>query len=96
MPGDGFARQERLGATGERSSPGGQRARRGLIQLAWRFLIFQKESALARRYRARTDGTKGVHKTTMIVALARTLLVALWRLLTAGEVPEGVVMRSAA
>jgi transposase len=75
---------------------GNARVRRGLIQFAWRFLIFQKESALAQWYRARTDGTKGARKTTMIVALARKLLVALWRLVTAGEVPEGVVMRPAA
>ncbi len=75
---------------------GNARVRRGLIQLAWRFLIFQKDSALAQWYRARTDGTKGTRKTTMIVALARKLLVALWRLVTIGEVPEGVVLRPAA
>jgi len=75
---------------------GNARVRRGLIQLAWRFLIFQKDSALAQWYRVRTDGTKGARKTTMIVALARKLLVALWRLVTIGEVPEGVVLRPAA
>src|SRR6266852_966055 len=75
---------------------GNARVRRGLIQLAWRFLIFQKDSALAQWYRVRTDGTKGARKTTMIVALARKLLVALWRLATTGEVPEGVVLRPAA
>ena len=75
---------------------GNARVRRGLIQLAWRFLIFQKDSALAQWYRVRTDGTKGARRTTMIVALARKLLVALWRLVTTGEVPEGVVLRPAA
>jgi transposase len=75
---------------------GNARVRRGLIQLAWRFLLFQKESALARWYRARTEGAQGARKTTMIVALARKLLVALWRLVTTGEVPPGVVLRSAA
>jgi transposase len=74
---------------------GNARVRRGLIQLAWRFLLFQKESALAQWYRARTEGAKGVRKTTMIVALARKLLLALWRLVTAGEVPAGVVLRPA-
>ena len=49
---------------------GNARVRRGLIQLAWRFLMFQKESALARWYRSRTEGP-GARKTTMIVALAR-------------------------
>ena len=69
---------------------GNARVRRGLIQLAWRFLMFQKDSALAQWYRARTDGVKGARKTIMIVALARKLLIALWRMVTTGEVPEGV------
>lgn len=72
---------------------GNARVRRGLIQLAWRFLMFQKDSALAKWYRARTDGGKGVRKTVMIVALARKLLIALWRMVTTGEVPEGVRLR---
>jgi transposase len=58
--------------------------------------MFQKESALAQWYRMRTDGTKGARKTTMIVALARKLLIELWRLVTTGKVPEGVVLRQAA
>jgi transposase len=74
---------------------GNARVRRGLIQLAWRFLLFQKESALAQWYRARTSGAQGARKTTMIVALARKLLVALWRMVTTGEVPHGVVLRPA-
>jgi transposase len=79
----------------ELAKTGNARVRRGLIQLAWRFLLFQKKSALAQWYRARTEGAKGVRKTTMIVALARKLLLALWRLVTAGEVPAGVVLRPA-
>lgn len=75
---------------------GNARARRGLIQLAWRFLLFQKESALAQWYRSRTEGGKGKRKTTMIVALARKLLIALWKLATSGEVPAGVTLRPAA
>ena len=47
---------------------GNARVRRGLIQLAWRFLRFQKDSVLAQWYRARTEGAKGARKTTMIVA----------------------------
>jgi transposase len=47
---------------------GNARVRRGLIQLAWRFLRFQRDSALAPWYRARTEGPKGRRKTTMIVA----------------------------
>ena len=72
---------------------GNARVRRGLIQLAWRFLLFQKESALAQWYRARTGGPEGARKTTIIVALARKLLIALWRMVTFGEVPQGVVLR---
>ena len=75
---------------------GNARVRRGLIQLAWRFLMFQKDSALAQWYRSRTEGPKGSRKTTMIVALARKLLIALWRMVTTGVVPEGVVLRPVA
>src|SRR4051795_2794028 len=74
---------------------GNARVRRGLIQLAWRFLRFQKDNVLAQWYRARTEGAKGARKTTMIVALARKLLIALWRMVTTGEVPAGVVLRQA-
>jgi len=73
---------------------GNARVRRGMIQLAWRFLIHQKDSALAKWYRASIAAGKR-HK-TMVVALARKLLIALWRFVTTGQVPEGVVLRSAA
>jgi transposase len=72
---------------------GNARVRRGMIQLAWRFLMFQRDSVLAQWFRARTEGVKGARKTTMIVALARKLLIALWRMVTTGEVPQGVVLR---
>jgi transposase len=75
---------------------GNARVRRGLIQLAWRFLRFQRDSALAQWYRARTEGPQGARKTTMITALARKLLLALWRMVTTGTVPEGVVLRPVA
>jgi transposase len=73
---------------------GNPRVRRGMIQLAWRFLMFQKDSALAQWFRARTENAHGSRK-TMIVALARKLLIALWRLVREGVVPEGVVLRPA-
>ena len=74
---------------------GNVRVRSGMIQLAWRFVRFQKHSALAQWFAARTaDGRAGTRK-TMIVALARKLLIALWRLATRGEVPQGVVLRPA-
>jgi transposase len=74
---------------------GNARVRRGMRQLAWRFLMFQKDSALAQWYRARTTDARGATRKTMIVALARKLLVALWKLVTTGEVPHGVVLRPA-
>ncbi len=73
---------------------GNARVRRGMIQLAWRFLMFQKESALAQWFRARTAKARGTRK-TMIVALARKLLIALWRLAHEGLVPDGVILRPA-
>jgi transposase len=48
-----------------------------MIQLAWRFLRFQKNSALARWYQARTADHRAATRKTMIVALARKLLIAL-------------------
>jgi transposase len=72
---------------------GNARVRRGLIQLAWRFLRFQSDSALAQWYRTRTQGPAGARKTTMIVGVARKLLIALWRMVTIGEIPPGVMLR---
>jgi transposase len=72
---------------------GNARVRRGMIQLAWRFRHHQKQSALARWYEARVAA--GKKKKTMIVALARKLLIALWQFVTEGVVPEGVVLRPA-
>jgi transposase len=74
---------------------GNARVRHGMIQLAWRFLLFQKDSALARWYRQRTADAPSIRK-TLIVALARKLLIALWRLARDGVVPEGVRLRPAA
>jgi transposase len=66
-----------------------------MIQLAWRFLRLQKDSALAQWYRQRTANAPATRK-PMIVALARKLLIALWRLTREGVVPEGVRLRPAA
>jgi len=74
---------------------GNGRVRRGMLQLAWRWLMFQKDSALTQWYRSRTvDGRSDTRK-TMIVALARKLLIALWRYVTTGELPQGVVLKVA-
>jgi transposase len=71
---------------------GNARVRRGMVQLAWRFLLFQ--------YRARTADSRVGTRKTMIPAFARTalarkLVIALWRFVTTGETLEGVVLRPA-
>ncbi len=74
---------------------GNARVRRGMLQLAWCFLMHQKHGPLAEWYRARTaDARRGTRK-TMIVALARKLLIVLWRLATTGEAPHGLAIRPA-
>lgn len=78
---------------------GNLRVRHAMIQLAWRFLRFQPDSELARWYRARTQAVPDRHKTLrkkLIVALARKLLIALWRIATTGQIPDGLVLRPAA
>src|SRR4030081_662071 len=77
------------------ATAGNARVRRGMIQLAWRFLRFQKQSVLAQWYRARTADSRLGTRKTMIVALARKLLIALWRFVTTGETLEGVILRPA-
>jgi transposase len=74
---------------------GNTRVRCGMIQFAWRFLRFQKDSALAQWFAARTADRRAGTRKTMIVALARKLLIALWRLATSGEVADGIVLRPA-
>lgn len=73
---------------------GNTRVRHGMIQLAWRFLRLQKESALVKWYQSRTEGSPKLRK-PMVVALARKLLLALWRLVMTGDVPDGVILRPA-
>jgi transposase len=74
---------------------GNARVRRGMVQLAWRWVMFQKESALAQWFQARTAGAKRDVRKTMIVALARKLLIALWRYVNTGEAPAGARLRPA-
>lgn len=88
-PDESGARRREKGLT----KAGNARVRRGMVQLAWRFLLFQKDSALARWYRARTADARGGTRKTMIVALARKLLIAWWRFVATGEAPDGVALR---
>lgn len=77
------------------SRAGNPRARRIAIELAWFWLRYQPESRLSRWFHERVGATRGRFKRIMIVALARKLIVALWRYLTTGLIPEGALARTA-
>jgi transposase len=76
------------------SKSGNPRLRTTLIQLAWLWLRHQPKSALALWFEERVKRNGGRLKKSTIVALARKLLVALWKYLTAGVVIEGAVMKT--
>jgi len=77
------------------SKAGNPRLRATLIQIAWLWLRHQSQSALALWFKERVTRNGGRFKKSTIVALARKLLVALWKYVTAGVVIEGAVMKSA-
>ncbi|MCB8836496.1 IS110 family transposase [Aurantimonas sp. VKM B-3413] len=77
------------------SKAGNPRLRTTMVQLAWLWLRHQPESALARWFDERVTGNGGRLKKSAIVALARKLLVALWKYVNAGVVIEGAVMKTA-
>jgi transposase len=73
---------------------GNPRARRALVELAWLWLRHQPESALARWFRDRAGAAGGRVRRIAIVALARKLLVALWRYVETGVVPAEARMKA--
>ena len=75
---------------------GNSRVRRGMIELAWGHLLHQKGSPLTEWFWKRASDHRGGTRKTMIVALARKLLIVLWRLATTGETPAGLRLRPAA
>ena len=77
------------------SKSGNRRLRKTMIELAWFWLRHQPDSALSRWFHARVGSAKGRVRRIAIVALARKLLVALWRYVTQGVVPEGAVFKAA-
>ena len=77
------------------SKAGNPRLRTTMIQLAWLWLRHQPDSALARWFHARVKRNGGRLRKTTIVALARKLLVALWKYATAGVVIEGAIVKRA-
>jgi transposase len=79
------------------SKAGNPRLRKTMLQVAWLWLIHQPQSALARWYRERLAGMSGkAARKRLIVALARKLFVALWKLTSAGVVIEGAAMKAPA
>jgi transposase len=77
------------------SKAGNARLRAAMIELAWLWVRHQPQSALARWFHERVARNGGRVRKTSIVALARKLLVALWKYATAGVVIEGAVMKDA-
>ena len=75
------------------SKAGNPRARRTAIELAWLWIRHQPDSALTQWFRQRTANASGRIKRIAIVALARKLIVALWRYLATGLVPEGAALK---
>lgn len=76
------------------SKAGNPRARLKAIELAWLWLRHQADSELSRWFRARTANAGKRARRIAIVALARKLIVALWRYLTTGLVPAGAAMKA--
>jgi transposase len=77
------------------SKAGNPRLRAVIVEMAWLWLRHQPDSALARWYRDRVRRDGGRMRKVAVVALARKLLVALWKYVTAGVVIEGAAMKSA-
>jgi transposase len=77
------------------SKAGNRRARALAVELAWLWLRHQPDSELSRWFRARVGDQKGRVRRIAAVALARKLMVALWRYLTTGVVPTGATLRPA-
>lgn len=77
------------------SKAGNRRARHAAIELAWLWLRHQPESALSKWFQQRAaNASKRIRRIT-IVALARKLMVGLWRFLTTGLIPQGAVFKKA-
>jgi transposase len=75
---------------------GNRRVRAVMIQLGWAWLRFQRHSALARWYQQRFGSGGARMRRIGIVALARKLLIAFWRYVDGGVVPEGATLKAVA
>jgi transposase len=85
----GSEREQGIGKDGNR------RVRTAMVELAWMWLRWQPDSALSVWFRARVGAMGGRIRKIMIVALARKLLVALWRYVKDGVIPDGAKMKPA-
>jgi transposase len=85
----GIEREQGIGKAGN------ARLRTVMVELAWLWQRYQPASAQANWFRERISGTGRRMRKVMVVALARKLLIALWRFATQGVVPEGAVMKPA-
>ncbi len=65
-----------------------------MVELAWLWLRYQPDSALSRWFRERVGSERGRIRRIAIVALARKLLVALWRDTTLGELAKGAALKT--
>jgi transposase len=85
-------REQRLARAGSARGP-------GMIQPAWRFLLFQRRATGTVVSRPHANRRIGTRKTTIPAfartALARKLVIALWRFVTTGEPLQGVILRPA-
>ncbi len=77
------------------SKAGNRRLRTVMVELAWLWQRYQPGSAEVSWFRERVSGTGARMRKVMVVALARKLLIALWRFATQGVVPGGAVMKPA-
>jgi transposase len=71
---------------------GNSRARKTMVQLAWLWLRYQPDSALAQWFRERVGDLQGRTRRIAIIAMARKLLIAIWRFASSGIVPEGAIV----
>jgi transposase len=86
----GTEREQGIGRSGN------ARLRTTLVELAWIWQRYQPGSAIVGWFRNRLGGAARRQRKVMVVALARKLLIALWRLATQGVVPDGAALKPAA
>lgn len=77
------------------SKAGNSRVRTLMIEIAWNWVRWQPDSPITKWFQSKVDGTKR-SKRKLIVAVARRLLIALWRYATQGIVPEGAILKATA